>query len=469
MTVSSGTGRSAPARPPVGQAAVPAARDAAPGERADPTPGPLADRPGTARRERPAGLTVRGRSLLAGGLAMVVCAVVLDERDLVRVGAFVVLLPLLALLVALRSRRTLQVTRTLEPSRIQAGEAGTALLRIAGGSLLGSLRIADTVPDAAGPSDRYPPRFTVHRLGRRGARVGYPLRPAVRGAYRIGPLRGRGTDALGLAEFRHDVLAADRWLVLPRVTPLTGRPALTSTAAGRGAEGGSRPGAGTPDVLIRPYRQGDELRRVHWRSSARRDELMVRLDDRPDPTGVTLLLDRRDAAHRGHGARCSLEWAVEFTASVAVHLLRRGEAVTLVDESGTRLDDGGGILDAVSGEDAVPQRLETLAVLRPSATAALGGAPDPGTGQPDGVLAVLGATAPQDVTALVAAWPRGGHAILLDVDDWSSGTSPGRPAALAAAALRRAGWQSTVVSGGTTVQRAWADACGTQTAPGGIR
>ncbi|MEV1293845.1 DUF58 domain-containing protein [Pseudonocardia sp. NPDC049635] len=457
------TGGAAPARPPMGSVPVPAARDGA-----DTPAGPLSDDAGgPTRTERPAGLTVRGRSLLAGGLAMVVCAVVLDERDLVRVGAFVVLLPLLALLVALRSRRTLLVGRSLEPVRGQAGEPGTVVLRIAGGSLLGSLRIADTVPDAAGPSDRSPPRFTVHRLGRRGARVGYPLHPAVRGAYRIGPLRARGTDALGLAEFRHDVLAADRWLVLPRVTPLTGRPTLSSTAAGRGAEGGSRPGPGTPDVLIRPYRQGDELRRVHWRSSARRDELMVRLDDRPDPAGVTLLLDRRAAAHRGHGADSSLEWAVEFAASVTVHLLRRGEAVVLVDESGRRFDDGG-VMDPVSGEDAVPQRLETLAVLRPSATAALGAA-DPGPGTPAGVLAVLGATAPRDVTALVTAWPSGGHAILLDVDDWSAGTSPGRTAAHAAAALRRAGWQSTVVSGGTSVHRAWADACGAPAAPGGAR
>ncbi|OLL71234.1 hypothetical protein Ae168Ps1_5737 [Pseudonocardia sp. Ae168_Ps1] len=420
------------------------------------------------RTERRAGLTVRGRCLLAGGLAMVVSAVVLDERDLVRVGAFVVLLPLLALVVALRSRRTLQVERSLEPVRIEAGASGTALLRIAGGALLGSLRIADHVPDAAGPSDRYPPRFTVHRLGRRGARVGYPLRPAVRGAYRIGPLRGRGTDPLGLAEFRHDLLAADRWLVLPRVTPLTGRPPLASTAAGRGAEGGSRPGTGNPDVLIRPYRQGDEMRRVHWRSSARRDELMVRLDDRPDPSGVTLLLDRRDAAHRGHGAASSLEWAVEFTASVAVHLVRRGEAVTLVDESGDPLDDGGPV--PTGEEDQVPQRLESLAVLRPSATAALGGTGEPaaGTVTSDGVLAVLGSTGPRDVTALTAAWPRGGHAILLDVDGWGSGTGTGTGrAATAAGALRQAGWQVTVVPAGVTVQRAWADACGEPAAPAG--
>nr|WP_255426465.1 DUF58 domain-containing protein [Pseudonocardia sp. C8] len=401
---------------------------------------------------------------------MVVCAVALDERDLVRIGAFVVLLPLLALVVALRSRRTLHVERALEPARIEAGTSGTVLLRIAGGSLLGALRIADHVPDSAGPSDRYPPRFTVHRLGRRGARVGYPLRPVVRGAYRIGPLRGRGTDALGLAEFRHDLLPADRWLVLPRTTPLTGRPSLASTAAGRGAEGGSRPGGGTPDVLIRPYRQGDELRRVHWRSSARRDELMVRLDDRPDPTGVTLLLDRRAGAHRGHGAGSSLEWAVEFIASVAVHLIRRGEAVTLVDESGEPLDDGP---DAGGGseEDQVPRRLEALAVLRPSATAGLGGAgvPEPGTASSDGVLAVLGAAAPQDVTALIAAWPRGGHAILLDVDGWAAGTSPGRPAAATATLLRRAGWQATVVSAGTSVQHAWAEACGVPTSAGAGR
>ncbi|MFP5020559.1 DUF58 domain-containing protein [Pseudonocardia phyllosphaerae] len=407
---------------------------------------------------RRAGLTVRGRCLLAGGLAMIVSAVALDERDLVRVGVFAALLPVLSLLLALRSRRTLEVDRHIDPFRAEAGTPATATLRIAGGSLLGALRIADVVPDAAGPSDRYPPRFTVHRLGRRGARVGYPLQPAVRGAYQVGPLRGRGTDPLGLAEFRHDLLAATPWLVLPRVTPLTGRPPLGSTAAGRGAEGGSRPGNGTPDVLLRQYREGDGLRRVHWRSSARRDELMVRLDDRPDPTGVTLLLDRRDGAHRGHGPASSLEWAVEFTASVAVHLLRRGEAVTLVDEAGEQL--GRTEVPGSGGEDVVMHRLESLAVLRPTATAGLcsGGTT---TLSPDGVLAVLGAVSPDDAAALTAVWPRGGHAILLDVENWG-GTAgqPGRGVLAAAAALRRSGWSTTVVPAGQSVQGAWADACG---------
>ncbi len=335
----------------------------------------------------------------------------------------------------------------------------TTTLRIAGGALLGALRIADTVPDAVGSSERYPPRFTVHRLGRRGARVSYPLRPAVRGPYRIGPLRGRGTDPLGLAEFSRDLLAPDRLLVIPRVTPLTGRPVVGSTAVGRSADGGTRQGAGTPDVLIRPYQQGDEMRRVHWRSSARRDELMVRLDDTPDPTGVTVLLDRRDSAHRGHGAGSSLEYAVELAASVSVHLLRRGEAVDLVVEDGTMLVPAGS-----GGEDDVVRHLDALAELRPSATAALGGVPPASPAAAQGVLAVLGATSAEDVVGMVTAHPHGGHAVLLDVDGWAAGSraASGRApdAREAATQLRSAGWRATVVPAGFPVEQAWAALCG---------
>lgn len=399
---------------------------------------------------------------------MAVSAVVLDERDLVRIGLFVILLPLLSLAFAWRAERTLEVSRTLSPDRVPAGDTTTAGLRIAGGSLLGSLRIADTVPDAAGASDRYPPRFTVHRLGRRGARVAYPLRPQVRGDYRVGPLRGRATDPLGLAEFSRDLLEADRLLVLPRVVALTGRPVVASTAVGRAADGGSRQGAGRPDVLIRPYQQGDEMRRVHWRSSARRDELMVRLDERPDPTGVTVLLDRRDGAHRGHGAASSLEYAVSLAASVCVYLLGRREAVELITE------DGAELVAAATGSagtaEQIARYLDALAVLRPSAGGELAGSAS--TPAEAGVLAVLGAMSPDAVAGLVTAHPRGGHAVLLDVEGWAGragGGAASRAVEDSAARLRRAGWQATVVTADTPVEQAWAAVCGTTSFAGAGR
>src|SRR6185437_6837363 len=180
-----------------------------------------------------------------------------------------------------------------------------------------SVRLIDTVPDAAGPQPSAPPRFTVHRLsGRGGALLSYPLRPVLRGVHAVGPLHGSATDPLGLAEFERELAPADKLLVLPLVVPLRGLP--PALGAGEGTPGAAlaHQGQGTSDVLVRQYRYGDELRRVHWRSTARHDELMVRLEERPWRGGMTVLLDRRDVAHRGRGADSSLEFAVSLTASI---------------------------------------------------------------------------------------------------------------------------------------------------------
>ena len=84
------------------------------------------------------------------------------------------------------------------------------------------------------------------------------------------------------------------------------------------------------DVTVREYRRGDDLRRVHWRSSARIGELMVRREEQPWQSRATLFLDNRLRAHRGQGIASSLEAAVSAAASIAVHLGQRGFTVRLV-------------------------------------------------------------------------------------------------------------------------------------------
>ena len=61
---------------------------------------------------------------------------------------------------------------------------------------------------------------------------------------------------------------------------------------------------------MREYRRGDDLRRVHWRSSAHAGELMVRREEQPWQSRATLFVDNRKVAHRGTGAASSLEHAV---------------------------------------------------------------------------------------------------------------------------------------------------------------
>jgi uncharacterized protein (DUF58 family) len=411
------------------------------------------------REGRFSGLTTRGRCLLAGGAATAVCAVVLNERDLLRIGAFVALLPLLALLLAARTRRTVRATRELSPARLAVGGEVTVGLHLHGAALLGSVRLIDTVPDAAGPQPSAPPRFTVHRLsGRGGALLTYPLRPVLRGVHAVGPLHGSATDPLGLAEFERELAGADRLLVLPRVVPLRGLP--PALGAGEGTPGAAlaHQGQGASDVLIRPYRHGDELRRVHWKSTARHDELMVRLEERPWRGGMTVLLDRRDSAHRGRGADSSLEFAVSMVASICAHLIGRGEPVTLVTEEGS----------ALTGPTAVPgldPLLDALAALRPSARADLTG---PELSRGSDVLAVLGALGPGQLEELLARRGSGGHAVLLDTATWDPSGPPAGSAAGAAATLRRAGWLVTVADSRSAPDLVW-DALTSGAAPDGMR
>jgi uncharacterized protein (DUF58 family) len=394
---------------------------------------------------RLSGLTTRGRCLLAGGGATAVCAIVLDERDLLRAGVFVALLPLLALLLASRTRRTVRVERALEPARVPVGSPVSVELQLSGGPLLGALRLVDAAPDAAGPQADAPGRFTVHRLSSRGtATLTYPLEPVLRGVHRVGPLTGTASDPLGLAEFEQELAGADRLVVLPRVVPLRGLPPALGAGEGTAGAALNHQGQGTTDVLIRAYRQGDELRRVHWRSTARHGELMVRLEERPWRGGMTLLLDRRDAAHRGRGADSSLEFAVSLAASVCMHLLGRGETITLVTEDGVALIPPG----TASGREPL---LEALAGLRPSARTDLGG-PELTAGSE--VLAVLGALGPGQVEALCTRHPAGGHAVLCDTATWDP--AGGRSTAAGhASALRRAGWHVAVATATVDPARVW--------------
>jgi uncharacterized protein (DUF58 family) len=115
------------------------------------------------------------------------------------------------------------------------------------------------------------------------------------------------------------------------------------------------------DVTVREYRRGDDLRRVHWRSSAHAGELMVRREEQPWQSRATLFLDNRKIAHRGAGAASSLEHAVSVAASVTVHLVQRGFAVRLVTAVGA--DHGGTWHEHGAASAETAPLLEQLAVL----------------------------------------------------------------------------------------------------------
>jgi uncharacterized protein (DUF58 family) len=394
------------------------------------------------------GLTTLGRCLIAAGISASVCSVVLNERDLLRIGVLVIVLALLAALVAARTRLVVRADRTLEPIRLSAGSpAGARLTVCTSGRLLGGgLVLTDELPDALGGSARFVTR--PPRKGDAPLELAYEITPTVRGIHLIGPLTMRVSDPLGLAEYERELSGRTLLTVLPRVTELAGLPDGFGRGEGDSGATGLRRGLGEHDAMVREYQPGDPLRTVHWRSTARRDKLMVRVEERPWHGGVTVLLDRRGHAHRGLGAQASLEWSIELVASVCRHLMNAGRRVTLVAENGTPLSTG-------RDPEAL---LDVLATVRPSTQPGL--VPPPAEGGE--LFAVLGAVDPAAVQPLIAGSGGGhGHAVLLDVAAWTAPqeTRPVTGVAAPARAFTEAGWSVLVGRPERGPDRVWNDFC----------
>jgi uncharacterized protein (DUF58 family) len=111
-------------------------------------------------------------------------------------------------------------------------------------------------------------------------------------------------------------------------------------------------GSGEDFYALRPYEVGDDLRRVHWASSARFDDLMIRQDEMPWQTRSTILLDIRTRAHTA----ASLEIAVSAAASIHAASHRSYSLVRLLSTDGT--DSGFGT--GHSHAEAVLEHLATL-------------------------------------------------------------------------------------------------------------
>src|SRR5688572_33360910 len=262
-----------------------------------------------------------------------VAAIIVGHSSVVRIGVLVAALPLLTAWWVGRSRYRLSLVRTVTPQLVVAGQPATVELTVSNESRTptGVLLLEERLPYVLGTR----PRFVLEGLGHGWRRhATYQVRSELRGQFQIGPMPVRVTDPFGLVELGRTFHATTRLTVTPRTSPL---PNIPLGGAWTGS-GDNRPRAfatgSAEDVTVREYRRGDDLRRVHWRSSAKMGELMVRREEQPWQSRATLFLDNRLRAHRGQGIAASPEAAVSGAGSIAVHLSHRGFTVRLVTATG---------------------------------------------------------------------------------------------------------------------------------------
>jgi uncharacterized protein (DUF58 family) len=322
--------------------------------------------------------TLRGVGLLAAGGTALVVAYATGRREFLFVAVVLVALPVLAAVYLLTARMRLSVARSFGPAIVEAGLPTAVGVHVRNDGPLASAPVAwrDLLPAPVGstPPGAMPSLsgalFGSDRSGGT-ATLRYSLTPDRRGVFAIGPLVLDEQDPFRLVTLRHAVGAAHDLVVTPRISRL---PAVALTRAlsdGDAHQVHRQSTAGEDDAITRGYLAGDPLRRVHWRATARHGELMVRQEEqRSDPEAV-LLLDTRAGEDDDPAA---FERAVEFTASLAVHLrsigcgvlvLETGRPVTSRVGNDSGRDDGGqrdllvrlAELDrvpATEGDDAFP-------------------------------------------------------------------------------------------------------------------
>ncbi len=374
------------------------------------------------------GLTTRGRCFLAAGIAALLCAIVFGQRDLLRAAVLLIALPLVSALVVARTRYRLASSRRMEPVRTTAGQPSR--VRAAAGERLPAAHRA-----AAG---RGPDPLRARARGRGSSWTGWSQRASARSPTASGRSCAAGTpsarsrsgssDPFGMCELVRSFTRSDALVVTPVTEKLPSVP-LGGDWAGSGDSRSRRwPRPATTTSSPASTGAGDDLRRVHWRSTAKYGELMVRREEQPWESRAIVLLDTRAAAHRGDGPASSLEWAVSAAASIGIHLAQAGFAIDMITDDGSVV---GGNADGTQGVGAsmsgthTELLLDSLAVVEGSAGRTLHGAIPVLRATGDALTAVvLGEVTAAEAADLVRARHSSGTsvAVLLDVSTWQTGS-----------------------------------------------
>jgi len=299
-------------------------------------------------------LTRRGWSLAGATGGLLVGSLLLGSAPLAALAVAGGLVLVAGSLWVLRHRAVLALDRAIEPVRPTVG--GDARVVLSGRTTMTTPWLSLTESVDGG---RRAARFALVPLAAGVAvEAGYRIPTDRRGRHLVGPTLLTLADPCGLVRRTWAVSGTSEVIVRPRVHDVR---APRRGGGGEPAERAAGPRIPVVEALgeflaLRDYEAGDDPRRVHWRSTARLGDLLVRVDDAPAPGRAVLLFDVRAAVHDPE----SFETAVEAVASVAASLHRAHQAVEVVTSAGeTMRRPGRSALDAV---------LDRLAVIEPDPT-----------------------------------------------------------------------------------------------------
>lgn len=273
--------------------------------------------------------TRSGWGAIVAGVGLYAIGVALGLAELVVAGAALLLLLAAAFAWVLRPP-SLSVTRQIEPSRVRRGSPALGLVSVAnvGRRRSPRLRLEDRAGDRTVGLELPALRPGQHRSST------YRLPTGRRGVFEVGPLVLSQTDPFGLLARRRSFGDVARVWVHPRSHPVPASKS-GSTVEMDGPMDDTAPEGTIAFQGLRPYVVGDDLRMVHWRTTARTGTLMVKKHVDTNRPQVVVMVDDRA---RSYATSEAFEEAVDVGASLLEQALRGGAPVRLDTVSGSITD-----------------------------------------------------------------------------------------------------------------------------------
>lgn len=262
---------------------------------------------------------------------LLVVAMLLDIVYLYIMAVALAMIQPVAYLVAVRFTPKYTVKRNLPPVGVEGRPVDIRLdVSSAGGLPQGALHIMDRAPKAFATTTPPKELGCLQEWDGITGHLSYQAIPYLRGVYTFDQATMDSSDPIGLYFFETTLDGSDEIVVHP-ASALA--PSTTNGQLGvRGQEeqdGSIRRGEGVDLHGVREYMQGDGLRRVHWRASARRDKLVVVEYEDALPQDMHLILMGSSNSHRGDGRHSTFEIAIKAAATLSDRVQRDGGAFSI--------------------------------------------------------------------------------------------------------------------------------------------
>jgi uncharacterized protein (DUF58 family) len=286
-------------------------------------------------------------------LALAVCAwgagTITALVSLRSIGLAVLVLFVASAGCLLFERARLRTRRQVLDDTVAVGDRIRVDLALDRAPVLARGRVRELLPEALGGTvDLVLAQSMPHHLIAHG-----------RGIHDLGPVHLHLQDPFGLLRMRVWTALPGTVTALPRIEEVRGDLARRAGIARSGSRDSSASGMGEIGVIPRPYVTGDDVRRIHWRASARTGSLMTREDEPAQSAGAVIVLDTREAP----SSRAVEDRVVELAASLCVLLASRGWEVRVVDAGAdeiTRLRRRGDRGPVGISADAAAERLSLI-------------------------------------------------------------------------------------------------------------